>query len=170
MSNTILIGFMGSGKSSVGRRLSYRQKKTFIDTDAFIEKEEKRKIATIFEMDGEAYFRLLEPIFLKNLLLDNEEHIIAVGGGLPITPGNPELLKQLGKIIYLKVQPETIIKRLHKDTKRPLLQGDNPIEKIVTLMKKREPIYEKLADKVVEVDNKKFSEIIREIQNEDISN
>ncbi len=170
MSNTILIGFMGSGKSSVGRRLSYRQKKTFIDTDAFIEKQEKRKIATIFEIEGEAYFRLLETNFLKTLLLDNEEHIIAVGGGLPITPGNSELLKQLGKIIYLKVQPETIIKRLHKDTKRPLLQGDNPTEKIVTLMKKREPIYEKLADKVVEVDNKKFSEIIREIQNEDISN
>ena len=164
MKNIILIGFMGCGKSTVGIKLSYRLRRALEDTDKLIEKEEGRTISEIFATDGEAYFRNLETECLKKLIQTTEGKIISVGGGLPIREENHALLKELGTVIYLRATPETIYERVKHDTTRPLLQGDNPQEKIRTLLQERTPVYEQAADFVIDVDNKDFEMILDEIE------
>ncbi|MCM1253455.1 MAG: shikimate kinase [Clostridium sp.] len=164
MGNIILIGFMGSGKSTVGIKLSYRLRRALEDTDKLIEKSEGRTISEIFQMDGEAYFRNLETECLKKLIQTADDKIISVGGGLPMREENHALLKKLGTVIYLRATPETIYERVKHDTSRPLLQGDNPQEKIRSLMKERAAIYEQAADIIIDVDNKDFEAILEEIE------
>ena len=117
-----LIGFMGSGKSTVGELLAERLNLPFIDSDKAIEKTEGRSITDIFSTDGEAAFREMEMNFL-NQLRSTEPAVIAVGGGLPIVEGALELMHELGLVIYLNTSLLTLIKRL-KDEKqlRPLLK------------------------------------------------
>lgn len=164
MGNVILIGFMGCGKSTVGLKLSYRLRKSVIDTDKEIEKEEKRSISDIFQQDGEAYFRNKETECLQKLIETSGNQIISAGGGLPMRETNRELLHQLGQVIYLRAKAETIYERLKHDTSRPLLQGEHPGEKIRILMAEREQNYEKAADVIVDVDGKDFDQILREIE------
>ena len=161
--NVILIGFMGCGKSTVGIKLSYRLRRSLLDTDKIIEKEENRTISDIFVTDGEGYFRDLETQCLKKLIQTEKNQIISVGGGLPIREENHTLLKELGTVVYLRAKPETIYERLKHDTTRPLLQGENPQEKIRTLMGQRAAIYEKTADVIIDVDVKDFDTILDEI-------
>lgn len=163
MDNIILIGFMGSGKSTVGIKLSYRLRRAMEDTDKLIEKEEGRTISEIFAADGEAYFRDLETECLKKLIRTTDHKIISVGGGLPIREENHELLKKLGTVIYLRAEAETIYERVKHDTSRPLLHGEDPKGKIRTLMAQRTGIYEKAADVIIDVDHKDFDTIIDEI-------
>ncbi len=164
MGNVILIGFMGCGKSTVGLKLSYRLRKSVIDTDKEIEKEEKRSISDIFQQDGEAYFRNKETECLQKLIETSGNQIISAGGGLPMREANRELLHQLGQVIYLRAKAETIYERLKHDTSRPLLQGEHPEEKIRILMAEREQNYEKAADVIIDVDGKDFDQILREIE------
>lgn len=161
--NVILIGFMGCGKSTVGIKLSYRLRRSLLDTDKIIEKEENRTISDIFVTDGEGYFRDLETQCLKKLIQTEKNQIISVGGGLPIRKENHTLLKELGTVVYLRAKPETIYERLKHDTTRPLLQGENPQEKIRALMGQRAAIYEKTADVIIDVDVKDFDTILDEI-------
>lgn len=163
MDNIILIGFMGSGKSAVGIKLSYRLRHAMEDTDKLIEKEEGRTISEIFATDGEAYFRNLETECLKKLIQTANQKIISVGGGLPIREENHALLKKLGTVVYLRAKAETIYERVKHDTSRPLLQGDDPKGKIQTLMAQRAGIYEKASDIIIDVDDKDFDTIIDEI-------
>lgn len=164
MGNVILIGFMGCGKSTVGLRLSYRLRKPVIDTDKEIEKAEKRSISDIFQTEGEAYFRDKETECLKKLLKTSSNQIISVGGGLPMREVNRQLLHQLGQVVYLRAKAETIYDRLKYDTTRPLLQGENPQEKIRSLMTQREQNYKEASDIIIDVDGKDFEQIIGEIE------
>ena len=158
--NIILIGFMGSGKTSVGVKLSYLLRKTLVDTDKWIEQKQKMSISEIFEKKGEAAFRQMETECLKELLKAAGSRIISVGGGLPLKEENRRLLKQLGYVFYLKASPETVYERLKDDDSRPLLRGDAPLEKIRELMSGREPLYEEGADEVIEVSDRGFDEIL----------
>lgn len=164
MSNVILIGFMGCGKTTVGLRLSYRLRRTVIDTDKEIEREEKRTISEIFAKDGEPYFRDRETQSLRKLITAAANQIISVGGGLPMREENRRLLHELGQVFYLRAEAETIYERLKDDTTRPLLQGEDPLTKIKTLLRERDPYYLEAADVVVTVDGKSFDEILREIE------
>lgn len=164
MRNIILIGFMGCGKTTVGLRLSYRLRRSVIDTDKEIEKEEKRTISDIFATDGEAYFRDRETACLQRLVENTNNQILSVGGGLPLREENRRLLHELGQVFYLRAKGETIYERLKDDTTRPLLQGDDPLTKIWTLLNERDPYYREAADVVIAVDGKSFSEIIDEIE------
>lgn len=161
--NIILTGFMGCGKTSVGIRLSYVAKRTFIDTDKWIEKRQGKSVSQIFEDDGEKAFRRMETDCIRELIDTAQRQIISTGGGLPVRKENRELLHRLGKVYYLKVTPETVYERLKGDTTRPLLQGDNPQEKIKMLLEEREPFYMEGADAVIEVSGKSFDEIIEQI-------
>ena len=163
MSKIILIGFMGCGKSTVGKRLSYAFRKPFLDTDKIIEKKVNMTISELFEEKGEEYFRDMETECIKELLEESGEYIIAVGGGMVLRSENRRLLKELGHVIYLRALPETIYERLKKDSTRPLLQGDNPKEKIRTMMSERASVYEEAAQIIVDVDGKVFEEIVKEI-------
>lgn len=163
MENIILIGFMGCGKTSVGIKLSYRMRRPMLDTDKLIEKDEGRTISEIFETDGEPYFRDLETECIRKLIKTVNNQIISVGGGLPVREENHALLKKLGCVVYLRAKAETIYERVKHDTIRPLLQGDNPQQKIRELMGKRAGIYERVADVIIDVDGKDFDVIMDEI-------
>ncbi len=162
--NIILIGFMGSGKSTIGIRLSYRMRRAVEDTDKLIERRMKRKISDIFAREGEAYFRELETQLLKELIQKRQGYIISVGGGTPVKEENRELLKQLGTVVYLRVKPETVYKRLKNDTTRPLLQCEDPLTKICTLLADRKEAYEECADIIIDVDDLSLDKIVERIQ------
>lgn len=162
--NIILIGFMGSGKSTVGIRLSYLLRMPVVDTDKLIEKRAGKRISDIFAEDGEEAFRRQEKRCLQSLMEEKSRKILSTGGGLPLGEENREALKKLGYVVYLKAAPETIYERVKNDTTRPLLQTENPKQRIQQLLKEREAVYQMAADTVVEVDGKRFQEIIQDIR------
>ena len=163
---------MGCGKSTIGKEIAKTCDMCFLDTDAWIEEKEQITISEMFATKGEAYFRQLETKCLEVLLEESNNDkqgdilgkVISVGGGLPVKEENRQLLKQLGTVIYLKATEETIYDRLKTDTTRPLLQGDNPKQKIKNLMEVREEFYCQALDFIVEVDHKGISEIVEEIK------
>lgn len=162
--NVILIGFMGAGKTTLGVRLSYRMKQPFLDTDKYIERQEGREISEIFASDGEEAFRKIETHTLESFLENGlKNHVISTGGGMPTREENWDLLKRLGVVVWLRIKPETVIERLSGDTTRPLLQGDNPEERIRNLMEVRRPLYEGCSDIIVDVDNKPVERIMDEV-------
>lgn len=164
MRNVILIGFMGSGKTTVGLRLSYRLRRTVVDTDKEIEREEKRTISDIFAADGEGYFRDRETACLRKLLQSKECRIISVGGGLPLREENRKLLQELGQVFYLKADAETIYERVKHDTARPLLRGEDPQGKIRRMLAERDGFYAAAADVTIDVNGKDFDHILDEIE------
>ena len=138
--NVYLIGFMGVGKSAVGRQLARALHMKFIDSDWAIEREAGKQIARIFEEDGEAAFRRMEREFIETGH-PAEGTIVSCGGGLPVQPGMSELLKSKGLVVCLFAKPATIVGRTVGNPKRPLLNVDNPEERVRELMEEREPIY-----------------------------
>lgn len=164
--NLVLIGFMGSGKTSVGLKLSYRLRMAVEDTDKLIERREGRSISEIFASDGEAYFRQRETELLKELADKSRGKIYSVGGGTPVRPENRGLLKQMGTVIYLRVRPETVFERLKNDTTRPLLQCDDPLKRITELLEQRREAYEECADVIIDVDGVDIECILKKITEE----
>lgn len=150
--NVILIGFMGSGKTSVGKVLAGKLGYRFLDSDALIVQEEKQSIPAIFEVKGEAYFRDKETELLNNLKSSLQEAVLSTGGGIPIRPQNRELLKQLGFVVFLKTSDETILRRLRDDTSRPLLTGEDPKGRVEQLQREREPMYTAAAHFILDTD------------------
>lgn len=164
--NIVLIGFMGSGKTTVGIRLSYRMRRVIEDTDKLIEKKEGKTIREIFAKEGEAYFRQAETAMLQELGGKLRNHILSVGGGTPVREENRELLKKLGTVVYFRVKPETVYKRLRNDTSRPLLQCENPLEKIEELLAARKEAYESSADIIIDVDELTMNEVAERVMQE----
>ena len=142
--NLVLIGFMGSGKTTVGHILK-EHGYSLIDTDDYIEQSEGMTIKEIFDTYGEAYFREVETRTLKELIETTHHAVISTGGGMPLRRENARLLRELGTVWYLRVGEETIWNRVKKDTSRPLLQCEDPKGRIHELMQEREPIYKKAA-------------------------
>lgn len=161
--NIILIGFMGSGKTSIGKKLSEISNYQFFDTDHIIETREKDIISNIFQSKGEEYFRQLETDLLRNLKSSLNCSILSTGGGLPLREENAKLLKELGFVVYLKASQETILERLKGDTTRPLLQGEDYETRISLLHKKREPFYENAATSTITTDHRSLDEITMQI-------
>ena len=162
--NIVLIGFMGSGKSTMGIRLSYRMRRSVVDTDKLIERRQGKKISAIFAEEGEAFFRQLETEMLEELVDKYQYQIVSVGGGTPVRKENRELLKKLGTVFYLKASPESIYERVKHDHNRPLLQCENPLERIRELMEERNACYEECADYVVDTDALSIEEILEFVE------
>ena len=161
--NLILIGFMGSGKTTLGIRLSYRLRQTFVDTDKWIEKQQGKSISSIFAEEGEEAFRRLETECLKKLQQESGKQIISTGGGMPLRAENRVLLKQLGTVVYLKASPDAIYERLKEDTTRPLLQTKDPRQRIKELLGDREAAYQEAADQVMNTEGKSQEEVLDEL-------
>lgn len=162
--NIILEGFMGSGKSTVSEILSDRLGLELMDTDSTIEDTEGRSISSIFREDGEEAFRDMETELLTMIAGDHlRDMVISLGGGMPVREKNRELLKESGKVVYLKASPETIYERVKGDTTRPLLQGEDPLLRIKELMEGRSDVYDEAADLIIDTDNKTPDEICDEI-------
>lgn len=154
--NLILIGMMGSGKSTVGRLLAERMGLKFIDTDALIEEMQGLTITKIFELYGEKHFRHLETELLEKLS-DMDGAVISTGGGMVLNPWNLILLRKMGKIVYLMGSAFQLSKNLEGEVEnRPVLK-DNRIEVLITV---REPIYRSSADMIVEIDGKSASDLM----------
>lgn len=139
--NLVLVGFMGSGKTAVGRRLAQRLGYRFFDSDHFIESELGKSITEIFAEEGEEYFRLMESK-LAEKLKHLHNCVISTGGGMVTTPGNMEKLKEVGKVVFLKADLEDILTRLQRDTKRPMLKGHELRDRVTGLLEQRLPLYE----------------------------
>ncbi len=139
--NIILTGFMGTGKTTLGRLLAEKIGYEFIDTDALIEKQISQTIAELFEEQGEAAFRKLESDLVEGLA-QKEGLVIATGGGLVLDPNNVAVLSKTGKIICLTASPEEILARVAKQQDvRPLLQEKDPKAKIIDLLQQRDSVY-----------------------------
>jgi len=151
--NIILIGPMGSGKSTIGNIIARRLHREFQDSDHFIEQRTGVDIARIFDVEGEQGFRDRESNALNELLGINDQ-VIATGGGSILREENRQLLKQTGYIIFLDTSVNQQMHRLRRDKKRPLLQTENPRERLETLLAERRPIYLDLADLAVKTDKR----------------
>ena len=163
MENIVLIGFMCSGKTTIGRILAKKINYTFIDTDHHISKNENLTVGEIFDTKGEEYFRKLETQTVKEFSKSLKGTILSTGGGLPIREENVPFLKEIGRVIFLKASKETVISRLNPKVERPLLLESNPEEKIENLLNQRNPIYEKVADIEIDTNNKSMESIVEEI-------
>ena len=163
MKNIVLIGFMGTGKSSVGRILAKRAKREFVDIDRYLEEKEKRKIRDIFEREGEVYFRKLEKeAILRWASAGNK--VITTGGGAVVDPENLSVLKANGILITLVAKPETIYERVKNSKRRPLLNGSEDLfSEIQKLLEKRKPFYEK-SDYYFDTDGKSASQVANLMQ------
>ncbi len=164
--NIILTGFMGSGKTSVGLRLSYRLRMPVEDTDKLIERRAGCSVAEIFAEKGEDWFRERETELLRELPDRKQGRIYSLGGGTPVRPGNRELVRQLGKVDYLRVRSETVYERLKGDDTRPLLQCTDPLGRIRQLMESRREAYESAAHLVLDTDDMSVDEITEKIAEE----
>lgn len=160
MNSIYLIGFMGAGKTMIGKKLAAFLNKEVIDTDEEIIKAEKKSINAIFAEQGEEYFRLLESKMLKDL--SNRDAIITTGGGIVVKPENRQTLKENGNVFFLYATPEEIFKRLENDQSRPLLKGDK-MARIHDLYNNRMPLYREAANVIIDTTNKDTEEIIKEI-------
>ena len=163
MKRIVLMGFMGAGKTTIGKALAEKLSWDFIDTDAEIEKEQGRKISEIFETEGEQAFRDMETRLLKKLEKSEERFVLSIGGGMPVREENRELLRQIGTVVYLKATKEELVRRLSGDTSRPLLHGGALEEKVAALMAARESIYVETAHQEVVTDGKSVTELIEKI-------
>jgi shikimate kinase len=163
--NIILIGPMGSGKSTIGNVIAKRLNREFQDSDHFIEKRTGVDIARIFDIEGEQGFRDRETNALDELLSENNR-VIATGGGSVLREENQQLLKQKGYIVFLDTSVNQQMQRLRRDKKRPLLQTENPRERLESLLTERRPIYLELADLAVKTDKRMARRLAADIINQ----
>ncbi len=136
---------MGSGKSSVGRRLATKQRRSFIDTDAEVVADAGMSIRKIFSQEGELSFRSRETNVLQRLV-DYEGIVLATGGGIVLREENRDLLRKIGPVIWLHAKPDILFERAMRSRKRPLLLVENPRERFESLLAEREALYRKSAD------------------------
>jgi len=162
--NLVFIGFMGCGKTTLGKWISQNVSMTFYDSDEYIESKQNREIKEIFATEGEKYFRDLETETIKEMNEKFSNSVISVGGGLPLREENRALLKNLGIVIYLRATEDTLVHRLAYDTKRPLLAGSDIRIKVHDLMMQRANIYEDIAQIIVDTDDKTYEQIYNEIE------
>lgn len=160
--NIVLIGFMGSGKSSVGQRLSQLLEMEFIDTDNLIQEKTTLTINEIFEGHGEDFFRKLEIETIKDLQ-SRKNTIISCGGGVVLNPENIESLKENGKLIWLKARPQEIYKRISNDETRPLLGNDFTVEELRKKLELRLGLYENSKNIEVDTDGKSVDQVCQDI-------
>jgi shikimate kinase len=142
--NIVLIGFMGSGKTSIGRLVAHRLGFQFIDTDAVIVERAGMQVAEIFARHGEAWFRDQETATLRSLGILNRS-VISTGGGIVTREENREILRGLGYVVWLTASEDVIFDRVSRNKKRPLLQTPDPRGTVHKLLTERHPLYEAAA-------------------------
>lgn len=160
--NLVLIGFMGVGKTSVGRRLAERLNRPFIDTDAIIEEAFSMPVAAIFANHGEASFRAKERNVVQRVAR-RRGAVIATGGGVVLDRGNVLRLKRHGLLIHLTLSPETIFDRIGDVDQRPLLATENPRQTLELLFRSRERIYRACCDLTVDRTGQPVEETVDQI-------
>ncbi len=161
MKTIVLIGMMGSGKTTIGKLLGEKLTLRSIDIDVIIEQNEKRTVSEIFQNEGEKYFRNIERETIKKNFT-NKDLIISLGGGAFEDQLTQKLLLKNSTVIYLKTSPNVILERIKNNTNRPLLKNQMTVEKIQSIILQRQKNYE-LANITILTDNKNTDKIVEEI-------
>lgn len=160
--NVFLVGPMGAGKSTIGRLLAAELNFSFRDSDRVIEDRTGADIPWIFDMEGEEGFRERETAVLVELTHERDT-VIATGGGIVLRAQNREMMKASGFVCYLTASIDQLVERTARDKKRPLLQVENPRQKIVDLLALRDPLYRDAADFIVNTDRRSPKTVAQEI-------
>lgn len=163
--NVFLVGPMGVGKTTIGRVLADILGLEFFDSDREIESSTGADIPWIFDVEGESGFRVRESRMIEQLSQKNNI-VLATGGGAVVAPENREWLKARGVVVYLRAPISQQVERTSRDKTRPLLQTPNPEEKIRELMSIREPLYQEVADMVIDTYRRNPKSVSQDIQNQ----
>jgi shikimate kinase len=148
--NIYIIGYRGSGKTTLGRKISYGLNFEFADMDEIIVKEEKRPIPVIFASSGERYFRGKESEVLEHISKSMSPTVVSTGGGIILSSSNRDIIKRTGFCVYLKASKEILQSRIEGDNNRPPLTSLPLAEEITRILSIREPLYEETADITVD--------------------
>lgn len=163
MATVVLTGFMGTGKTSLGERLAVRLGRPFVDTDALIERDQRRSVAAIFARDGEAHFRTAERRAIAAAVAVPGA-VIATGGGAIVDPENLATLRAAAPLVCLVARPEVILARTRgAEPARPLLHGDDPMQRIADLLAERAPAYAN-ADLTLDTSDRPLDELVVELE------
>ena len=157
-----LIGPMGAGKSTIGRQLSRQLRMDFYDSDREIENRTGVDIPLIFELEGEQGFRKRERLIIDELTR-LPDIVLATGGGATLDPANRKHLAERGLVIYLHASVNQQLSRTSHDRNRPLLQTENPRQRLEELMQVRDPLYREIADMVIDTDGKRVMAVVNRI-------
>lgn len=160
--NLFLVGPMGAGKSTVGRRLAQALGMDFHDCDREIERQTGASIPLIFELEGEAGFRRREKEMLERLTA-LPGVVLATGGGAVLDPDNRSHLSQRGRVIYLHTSVKQQLARTSRDQNRPLLDAADPEARLQALTAERDPLYREIADLVVDTDGRSVGQVVNEL-------
>ena len=157
-----LTGPMGAGKSTIGRQLSKQLRMTFYDSDREIENRTGVDIPLIFELEGEQGFRKRERLVIDELT-SLPDIVLATGGGAILDADNRKHMAERGLVIYLHASVNQQLARTKHDRNRPLLQTDNPRQRLDDLMRLRDPLYREIADLVIDTDGKRVMAVVNQI-------
>ncbi|HET7831869.1 MAG TPA: shikimate kinase [Gallionella sp.] len=163
--NLILVGMMGSGKTTIGRALAKHLGKVFVDSDEEIQKRTGVTIPHIFDVEGEAGFRQRETAAISSLV-GGDNQVLATGGGAVLLSQNRELLHQNGIVIYLKASVHDLWLRTRNDRNRPLLQNGDARAKLAELFQQRDPLYRQVADIVVQSGKQSVNALMLQVASE----
>jgi shikimate kinase len=164
LAKIVLIGAMGSGKSTLGKLLAARLQYKFLDSDTAIEQAQNMSVTDIFAQEGEDEFRKYEAQTIKNLIQSTDAMVIATGGGAILNNHTCSLLKAQAVVIWLDASADTLTQRLAADTTRPLLAGKNKLEVLTAKLAQRTPLYKTTADYIIDVTDKSPTQLIAEIE------
>lgn len=162
MKNLFLIGYMGTGKSTVAAHMAKEFNMEVLEMDEMIATREGMSISDIFAKRGEEYFREIETKLLQEICLQ-ENKVVSCGGGVVLREENIEVMRTGGRIVLLSAKPETILERVKDDNSRPLLEGNKTVAYISEMMDKRRKKYEGAADVIIRTDDKQVDDICKEI-------
>ena len=157
-----LVGMMGAGKTSVGRVLAKRLQKSFYDSDQVIEDRTGVKIPVIFEIEGEAGFRVRESAVIDELTALHDI-VLATGGGAVLSERNRERLKTTGTVVYLRASVRDLLNRTRHDKNRPLLQAVDPRARLTELYEKRDPLYREVAHLTIDTGNQSLTSLVNRL-------
>jgi shikimate kinase len=161
--NIYFVGMMGAGKTTIGRHLARRLKKRFVDCDHEIEARSGVKIPVIFEIEGESGFRRRESQMIEELA-QQQGIVLATGGGAVLSAENRAVLSRSGFVVYLSATPSALFERTRHDCNRPLLQVEDPMARIVSLYEQRDPLYQQIADLVIEGNRQSPFSVVRMLE------
>lgn len=161
--NFFFVGLMGAGKSTIGKHLARRLNKPFFDSDHEIERRTGVKIPVIFDIEGEAGFRLREQQVINDLT-QRQDIVLATGGGAILSPANREDLHTRGTVIYLRASVDDLYARTRRDKNRPLLQTANPRARLTELFQQRDPLYQEIAHIVIDTGRQSVNTLLAQLE------